>query len=134
MGQAIKAGSVYFAVVFALGFVFGTVRTLALAPLTGELAAVALELPVMLTASWFACGWSLRRHRVSAAIPARIAMATTAFGLLMGAEILVSTQLAGRSMAQHLALYGTAPALLGLSAQLTFAAFPIVHSRGTGNS
>jgi len=41
----------YFLPVFALGFVLGTVRTLWLAPMLGELAAVAAELPVMLAAS-----------------------------------------------------------------------------------
>jgi hypothetical protein len=127
--RAIRAGSAYFASVFALGFLLGTLRTLVVAPLTGELAAVALELPVMLAASWIACGWALRRYDVSAATPARIAMALIAFLLLMAAEVLISVLIGGRSLAGHFALYRTIPALLGLCGQVAFAAFALVRLR-----
>src|SRR5690606_39056760 len=50
----LHAALAYWAAIFALGFVLGTVRTLWLAPAVGELAAVALELPVMLGASAWA--------------------------------------------------------------------------------
>lgn len=43
-----SAGLAYWAVVFALGFVLGTIRVLWLAPLVGLIPATALELPVML--------------------------------------------------------------------------------------
>ncbi|MBU4527911.1 MAG: hypothetical protein KUA43_12895 [Hoeflea sp.] len=129
MLTALKAALSYFGVVFALGFVLGTIRTLVILPLTGELAAVALELPLMIAASWIVCGWALRRFKVSTDTGSRTAMSLAALILLMGAELLVSLLVAGRSPAEHLMLYRTAPVLLGLCGQLAYAAFPLIRLR-----
>jgi len=51
MGIATAAGALYALIVFLIGFIFGTVRVLLLAPRLGEIAAVVLETPVMLAAS-----------------------------------------------------------------------------------
>ena len=59
--MATRAGAAYFAIVFAVGFVLGALRVTFLAPAVGPLPAVALELPVMLAASWWTCGWLMRR-------------------------------------------------------------------------
>ncbi|MCC0034074.1 MAG: hypothetical protein H6887_02260 [Hoeflea sp.] len=129
MTSALKAGLSYFAAVFAAGFLFGVVRTLLIAPRTGELAAVALELPLILAVSWVACGWAVRRHDVARESGARLVMAVTSFILLMAAELAVSTLIAGRSLDQHFALYRTAPVLLGLCGQLVYAALPLIRLR-----
>lgn len=129
MTSAFKAGFGYFAAVFAAGFLLGVARTLLIAPRTGDLAAVALELPLILTVSWVACGWAIRRHEVARESAARLVMGLTSFVLLMAAELAVSTLIAGRSLDQHLALYSTAPVLLGLCGQLVFAALPLIRLR-----
>ena len=46
--QVLKAGAVYFAVVFAVGFVLGTIRTLWVVPRFGARTAELMEMPVML--------------------------------------------------------------------------------------
>ena len=51
----------YVATVFAAAFILGTLRVLVLAPRLGELAAVTLEVPVVLGLSWIVAGWVLRR-------------------------------------------------------------------------
>jgi len=117
----------YFAGVFALGFVLGVVRTLLLVPWLGELAAVALELPVVLAASWWWCGWLLRRDagsglRGSAA--RALTMGALALGLLLLAELALSIGLAGRSAAEHFALYAQPAHQLGLAAQGLFGLTP----------
>ena len=48
MGPAVLAGASYFGLVFALGFAFGALRTLFVAPHTGEPGAVLLEIQVIL--------------------------------------------------------------------------------------
>ena len=59
------AAMTYFAAVFALGFALGVMRSLVVAPLTGETAAVAVELPVMIAASWIVCARLLTRFRLA---------------------------------------------------------------------
>ena len=129
MTSALKAGLSYFAAVFAAGFLLGVARTLLIAPRTGDLAAVALELPLILAVSWVACGWAVRRHDVAGKSGARLVMAVTSFILLMAAELAVSTLIAGRGLDQHFALYRTAPVLLGLCGQLVYAALPLIRLR-----
>ncbi|TIX75996.1 MAG: hypothetical protein E5V21_21505, partial [Mesorhizobium sp.] len=63
--RAIRLGAVYFASVFAVGFALGTIRMLVLVPQLDELGAVAVELPVILTAAWIICGWLLRGRKLS---------------------------------------------------------------------
>ena len=127
MRHAILAGLVYWAIVFALGFVMGTLRVLVLAPLLGPVAAVSLELPIMLAGSWLACGWSLRRFGVGKAFAERAAMGLLAFTLLILAEFALSTLLFGRTAAEHWASYATTEARLGLAAQVLFATFPLLR-------
>lgn len=127
----LAAGIAYFVLVFALGFVLGTVRTLfvADAPGSGRLLGVLVELPVMLAASWFLCRFVVRRFAVPPTVSARLIMGATAFALLMLAEMLVGALLFGRSPAAHFALYRDASYALGLVAQVAFAFMPMLQLR-----
>lgn len=121
------AALAYFGVVFAAGFLLGTVRVLVVEARLGSIGAVVLELPVMLGISWVACGRIMRRWRVPARAPQRIAVGIAAFGLLMLAELGVSVLAFGRSAAEHVATYRTPAAQLGLAAQVGFASFPLLR-------
>lgn len=123
--RAFVAGAAYFAAVFAAGFALGVLRTTVLTPAIGHLAAVAIELPVILAIAWFACGALMRRMT-----PTRggaVVMGAVAFVLLMAAEAALSVLLFGRSLPEHFALYARPAHLLGLAGQIAFAAFPIVR-------
>jgi hypothetical protein len=128
-------GAGYFAAVFAAGFVLGVARTLVLEPWLGRLLAVAIELPLMLAWAWWVCSRLLQR-RPPATLPTAAAVGTVAFALLMLAEAALSTLLAGRSPAEHLALYREPAHALGLLGQLAFAAWPLLwawrRARATG--
>ena len=63
--RTFQAAAAYFGIVFALGFVLGTLRVLVLAPTLGSTEAVLVEIPVMLTISWIVCGWLITRFDVS---------------------------------------------------------------------
>jgi hypothetical protein len=69
--SVLKAGAVYFTIVFAVGFLLGTVRVLVLVPRVGETAAVMIELPIILAASWITCRWLIARFSVPARPMAR---------------------------------------------------------------
>jgi hypothetical protein len=74
MSAALKAGIVYFAIVYALGFVLGTGRVLLLLPHIGETVAVLVEAPLMLLLSWISARWISKTFSVPARVPPRIAM------------------------------------------------------------
>ncbi len=117
------AGLAYWAVVFALGFVLGTIRVLWLAPLVGLLPATALELPVMLGASWLASGWLVRRFSIMTAAEG-LAAGGLAFALLMIAECTLAVTMMGQSPGLWLAGLHQPHALLGLTGQIAFALMP----------
>jgi hypothetical protein len=125
--SSIKAGVAYFAVVFGAGFVLGTLRVLLLAPQIGETAAVFVELPVILTISWFACGWIVRRFFSASTVQTLAAMGAVAFGLLMAAEAALSVFVFGRSMGEHLDTFRTVSGAIGLAGQVVFALLPLIR-------
>ena len=69
---SVPAGAGLFGLVFAAGFVLGTIRELAVRPAIGPAigpdAARLLELPVMIALSWLAARWILRRAGPGSAI------------------------------------------------------------------
>lgn len=129
MKSAIKAGLCYFLLVFAAAFVLGAVRTRLIEPNLGQMAGVAVELPVILAWCWIVCGWLVRGFRVPTRATARLTMGLLAFVLILVADAAIATIGLQRSLAQHLADYARPPLLLGLAAQLVFAAMPWLRSK-----
>lgn len=138
MKNALRAGVVYFGIVFAVGFLFGVIRVTTLLPYLNEALAVIIELPFMLAISWGVCRWSISKLQVGRAWMPRIAMGSVAFGLLMVAESTLAVVGFGRTMMEHLQTYWTLPGMLGLGGQILFALFPVIQlrlstSRAMGN-
>lgn len=125
----VQAAISYFVIVFAAGFILGTIRTLMIAPVAGELAAVAMELPLMIAVSWWACGAVVKRLKPASEAPSRIAMGLIALALLLLAEAAVSLGLQGLTLTQHLALYATGPVQLGFLGKALFALFPLLKMK-----
>ncbi|HTJ88923.1 MAG TPA: hypothetical protein VL356_01920 [Acidocella sp.] len=120
------AAIVYFALVFAAGFVLGTIRVLLVAPLWGELPAVLLESPMMLFLSWLACGASIRMFGLRGRC-AGLAMGAVAFALLMTTEFALSRLAFGRAPAETFSAWGTAAGAVGLTSQLAFGLIPVLR-------
>ncbi len=129
MRKALIVGAVYFAAIFSLGFLMGVVRVLLAAPRLGETVALMLELPVMLAASWLACGWLMGRFGVGARGRDRLAMSAAAAVLLLVVEPLGAMVLFGRTPSDLLASYREPAALLGLASQVAFVLFPLFRRR-----
>ncbi len=127
------AGILYGGLVFALGFVLGTVRILAtpadLGPADlGPVVPVLIELPVMLAASWLVCGRLMRRWPRMGAWQA-VGMGLVGLLTVLVGELLVARLLLGLDWPGVWAQYRTAPAQIGLAAQVIFAAFPWLRWR-----
>lgn len=125
--SATRAGLAYGLIVFALGFLLGTLREFVLAPIFGRGPVVLVEGPLILLASWFIAWMTIRRFGVAATATARLIMGGLAFALLMVGEAAVAVFGFGRSLAMHLAAYATAQGMLELALQAAFALFPLLH-------
>jgi hypothetical protein len=125
----IRAGIAYFAAVFAAGFVLGVFRVLVLLPRIGEMTAVLLEIPVMLTIAWIVCRKVITRFAVPQKLADRLSMGLLALVLTLIAEAGISLFLAGRSFPEHLALYRLPQVQIGLVAQLATALYPAFQAR-----
>lgn len=129
MTASVKAGITYFAIVYAAGFILGTIRVFFVIPRLGEFSSVIIELPIMLAVSWMICGLLLTRFSVPNRWRSRLTMAIIAFALLMIAETILSLLLVGKSIGEHLVAYASPQGALGLAGQLVFAALPIIKLR-----
>ena len=123
---AVAAGACYFAMVFALAFMLGVLRTLLLQPLLGDVGSVLVELPIVLLFAWWAARWLIGRFNVPPKLAPRLAMGATAFALLIAVEAGLAVILFNRSLAEHVARYRLAPDLLGLAGQLVFGLIPVL--------
>ena len=126
----LKAALAYFTVVFAAAFVVGALRVTLIAPQIGALAAVAVEVPLVLCLSWIVAGRVLQRRPLT--LPQRAAMGVLAFVCLMLAEFTLAFALSGLAPAAYAASLTQAPGALGLAGQIGFALIPIVRTQTSG--
>jgi hypothetical protein len=127
--QTLKAGALYFALVFGAGFVLGALRVLLVVPHLGARTAELIEAPFMLAVTVLAARWTARRLAVPTAWTRRLGMGGIALGLLLAAEFTVVFGLRGMSMREYFAsldpVSGTVYyALLGI-----FAVMPLLVAR-----
>lgn len=122
MPPVVKAAFAYTLPVFAAAFVLGALRVTFIAPATGPLIAVALEIPLVLTLSWVVAGHVLS-HSPQVARPP---MAALAFALLMLFELLTALVF-GQTPAQFLQAITTPAGALGLAGQIGFALIPLIR-------
>ena len=99
----LKAGALYFTLVFGAGFVLGTIRTLWIVPRLGMRMSELMETPIMLVIVIVAARWIVRRPAVPSTPPARLGMGLVALGLLLVAEFMLVLWLRGMSIRGYLA-------------------------------
>jgi hypothetical protein len=101
--QAVKAGAVYFALVFAVGFVLGAIRTLWVVPRVGTRTAELMEMPIMLAVTIVAARWTVLRLSVPMMWSARFAMGCIALFLMLIAEFGFVLWIRGLSVKEYFA-------------------------------
>jgi hypothetical protein len=124
MPVIVKSALAYMLPVFAVAFLLGALRVTLVAPAIGPLAAVALEVPLVLGLSWLVAGRVLSRWPLSAS--GRLAMGALAFAFLMLAELGLAVAL-GQTPARFAAGLSTPPGALGLAAQIGFGLIPLAR-------
>ena len=132
--RTLKAGVVYFAVVFGAGFALGIPRVLWVAPKLGARAAELIESPMMLAVVILTARWVVRRFALPPTVAARLGPGLVALCLLLAAEFTVVLKVRRLTLAQYFAsrdpVAGTAYILL----LIIFAAMPLVVGRSTTTS
>jgi|SRR5579863_357131 len=101
--QILKAGLLYFALVFGAGFVLGAIRTLWVVPRYGTRNAELMEMPIMFVVIIVAARWIVLRLAVPSRPSSRLSMGCIAFGLLVLAEFALVLRLRGISVSEYLA-------------------------------
>jgi hypothetical protein len=100
--RILKAALSYFLIVFAAGFVLGSIRVPLLVPRLGVRMAELLEMPLMLAAILWASR-RLARHHPELSRARRLAAGGLALGFMLVAELAVAFMLAGQSTAEYIA-------------------------------
>ena len=99
--RILKAGILYFAIVFGAGFVLGIIRTLWVIPWVGARMAELMETPIMLAVTIVVAPWIVRR--LSVPPTGRLGMGLVGLGLMLVAEFGLVLSLRGRSIREYFA-------------------------------
>ena len=133
--RALKASLLYFASVFAVGFVLGTIRVLLVVPYLGVRWAELLETPLMLLASFYFARLAVRRFGPFA-LSRRLAIGAIALAFLLAAELALTVFVEGQTLAQYLESRDPISGTAYLLSLVLFALMPLLagHGQESNNS
>lgn len=129
--RVLKASLLYFASVFGVGVVLGTLRVLWLVPRLGVRMAELLEQPLMLLASFLLAGFVLRRLGPFST-GQRLAIGALALAWLVGAELALALLVQGRTLAEYVAGRDAVAGTVYVLSLLAFALMPLLAERRAG--
>jgi hypothetical protein len=127
--QILISASLYFAVVFGVGFVLGPIRVFWLEPRLGPTIAVLCEVPLLLVAMVVSARWIANRCGLRKDCGSLVVMGIAALVLQQIADFAVGFMLRGMTPAQQLANFATPAGLIYLGSLVAFAAMPAIVSR-----
>jgi hypothetical protein len=127
--RALKAGIIYFLLVFAVGWILGPIRELWAVPHFDLMAATLSEAVIMLIAMMVAARWVIRRFEVPQTLSDTLSIGLIAIGLLFPAEIAGVLWVRGLSFQEYLASFVTGPGVISAIMFLLFAAMPTLVTR-----
>jgi hypothetical protein len=121
--QVLKAGSLYFTLVFAVGFVLGTIRTLWVVPILGARTAELIEEPIMFGVSILAARWVVRKLRFPIDRGRRLALGCVALGFMLLVEFTFVLRIRGLTLREY---FSDRDPISGAAYFLTLAAFGVM--------
>lgn len=101
--QILKAGVLYFMLVFGAGFVLGPIRLLWVVPRYGTRMAELMEVPVMFVVTLVAARWIVRRFALPFTKFSRLGTGCVGLSLMLVAEFTLVLSLRGLSVREYLA-------------------------------
>ncbi|MBI3934825.1 MAG: hypothetical protein HY316_09030 [Acidobacteria bacterium] len=125
----VKASVLYFALVFAAGFAFGTIRVLLVVSRLGERTAELMEAPAMIAISYFAARWVVRRFALPPAPVKRLAVGLIALALMLAFEFGFVLPLRGLTIAEYFATRDPVSGTVYCISLALFALFPLLVRR-----
>jgi len=123
MKDALRAGVLYFLIVFATGFLLGTIRTLWVAPKLGVRTAELIEAPLMFGVSILAARWVVRWLALSSQWSARFLCGAIALGLMLLSEFTLVRWIRGLTIREY---FATRDPISGTVYYLTLVAFAVI--------
>ncbi|HYW37514.1 MAG TPA: hypothetical protein VE957_05325 [Terriglobales bacterium] len=129
MMQLVKAGVLYFALVFGAGFVLGTIRTLWVVPRFGTRMAELMEMPIMLAITIVAARWTVLRLSAPIMWSARLEMGCVALVLMLIAEFGFVLWIRGISIRDYLATRDPVSGTVYYLMLVLFAVMPLLVAR-----
>jgi len=124
--RILKAGVIYFLLLFALGWIMGPIRELWAVPKFGRMTALLVEAIIMLIAMIVAAGWVTLWFDVPQTLGSTIPVGLVALAILAPAEIAGVLWVRGQSLQDYTASFVTAPGVISLVMFVLFAVMPTV--------
>ena len=124
--QELKAGTLYFALVFGVGFVLGTIRTLWVVPRLGTRKAELMEAPIMLVVTIVAARWIVLWFALPSLPSARLGTGCIALVLLLVAEFGFMLRLRRLSIREYLATRDPVSGTVYYVMLVVFAVMPLL--------
>ncbi len=126
--QILKAGILYFTLVFGAGLMLGPIRILWLVPRFGIRLAELMETPIMLVVVILAARWVVRRFSLPPTF-SRLGVGLIALGLLLVAEFTLVLRLRGLTIAEYLASRDPVSGTVYYAVLGVFAVMPLLVAR-----
>ncbi len=127
--RILKAGALYFALVFGAGFLLGTIRTLWIVPRLGIRTAELMEAPIMLLVTILAARWVVRRCSLPPAPAIRLGVGMVALAFLLIAEFTLVLGIRGLTLAEYIASRDPVAGTVYVILLGVFAAMPLRVAR-----
>jgi len=132
--QILKAGVLYFALVFGAGFILGPIRILWVVPRLGARVAELLEAPIMFVITIVAARQIARRLAVPLTVSSRLGMGGIGLGLMLIAEFTFVLWLRGFSITEYLGDRDPVAATVYYAMLAVFGLMPLLVARRWGRS
>lgn len=133
MKLTLVLASIYFGVVFAVGFVLGAIRITFLLPRLGERYAELIEMPVMLLVVFLTARWFVTRFSLIGKVTAPLMIGFIASGMLLAVEFSMVLWLRGLTLEQFFANRDPVAGTAYYLAVILFALAPLILAQATRN-